>query len=119
MRVWISGVRTYMDPVKPGDLMPGASVAIVMASKSQRFKEGDYVYGLMSWQECLILEDKGLQKVAPKGANPSELDLLNVLGAYGISGLTAYTGFHNIGKPKEGETVVISAASGAVGEIAV
>lgn len=50
MRVWISGVKTYMDPVLPGDVMVAACVARVIFSRSAKFNEGDYVYGLMSWQ---------------------------------------------------------------------
>ena len=47
-----------MDPVKPGDLMPAACVAKVIATKSPKFKLGDYVYGLMNWQQFIVLEDK-------------------------------------------------------------
>jgi hypothetical protein len=88
-----------MDPVLPGDVMVAACVAKVLFSRSPKFDEGDYVYGLMSWQRIILLDDsKPLQKVGKKTSSFSEIDLLNFLGAYGISGLTAYTGFHNIGK---------------------
>ncbi len=113
-RVWISGVKTYMDPVKPGDLMKGAGVGEVIYSKDPKFKIGDKVLGLTFWQKYSVLKAKDLTAL-PKNYNNYE----HFLGVLGISGLTAYFGLKKIGNPKEGETVVISAAAGAVGEIAI
>jgi NADPH-dependent curcumin reductase len=113
-RVWISGVKTYMDPVKPGDLMKGAGVGEVIYSKDPKFKIGDKVLGLTFWQKYSVLKAKDLTAL-PKNYNNYE----HFLGVLGISGLTAYFGLKKIGNLKEGETVVISAAAGAVGEIAI
>lgn len=103
-----------MDPVKPGDLMKGSGVAEVIFSKDPKFKIGDKVLGLTFWQRYSILKAKDLT-LLPKNYK----DYSDFLGVLGISGLTAYFGFKKIGNLKKGEIVVVSAAAGAVGEIAV
>lgn len=113
-RVWISGVKTYMEPIKPNEVMKGFGVAEVIFSKSPAFKVGDRVLGLTYWQKYSVLPDKGLSHLPPSYPNYE-----NFLGVLGISGLTAYFGLKKIGKLKAGEKVVVSAAAGAVGEIAV
>jgi NADPH-dependent curcumin reductase CurA len=110
MRVWISGAKTYMKPVKPGDLMVGAGVGEVIYSKDPKFKIGDKVTGLTYWQKYSVIKAKELT-LLPKNYK----DYTDFLGILGISGLTAYFGFKKIGKLKAGETVVVSAAAGAVG----
>jgi NADPH-dependent curcumin reductase CurA len=125
MRVWISGytivlfsAKTYVDPVLPGHTMFGQAVSRVLGSKSQKFQKGDYVLGLVQWTHIQIVSDAKFHLVK-RGGDLDDLTGFSLLGPLGISGLTAYIGFEAIGKPKEGETVVISAAAGAVGEIAV
>ncbi|CAD8080340.1 unnamed protein product [Paramecium primaurelia] len=118
MRVWISGAKTYVDPVLPGNTMFGQAVSRVLASKSEKFQKGDYVIGLVNWTLYQIISDAKLHLIK-RGGDIDDLTGYSFLGPLGISGLTAYIGFEAIGKPKEGETVVISAAAGAVGEIAV
>lgn len=113
MRVWISGAKTYMDPVKPGDLMKGAGVGQVIYSKG-KLKVGDLVMGMLNWQKYCFIEEKALT-VLPKDYPFPE----DFLGVFGISGLTAYFGLFEVGKIQPGDTVVVSAAAGAVGEIAV
>ena len=113
-RVWISGVKTYIDPVLPGDLMKGAGVGEVIYSNDPKFKSGDKVLGLTRWQKYSVLKASELSSL-PKNQKNYE----HFLGVLGISGLTAYFGLKKIGDLKAGETVVISAAAGAVGEIAV
>lgn len=113
-RVWITGVKTYIDPVKPGDLMKGAGVGEVIYSRDDKFKIGDKVLGLTYWQRYSVLKAKDLKALPPKYPRYE-----NFLGVLGISGLTAYFGLKKIGKLKAEETVVVSAAAGAVGEIAV
>ncbi|EAR88163.1 zinc-binding dehydrogenase family oxidoreductase (macronuclear) [Tetrahymena thermophila SB210] len=114
MRVWISGAKTYMDPVNPGDVMPASCIGEVVFSRSPDLNKGDLVLGLMKWQKYLILDRKGLMKVPKEYPNPEHF-----LGVLGTNGLTAYFGMFDIGKPQKGETVVVSAAAGAVGQIAV
>jgi len=114
MRIWISGVKTYMDPVKPGDLMKGMGVGEVIFTKDPKFKIGDKVLGLTYWQKYSIIKAKELTLLPS-----SYKDYSDFLGVLGISGLTAYFGYKKIGNLKKGEIVVVSAAAGAVGELAV
>jgi NADPH-dependent curcumin reductase CurA len=113
-RVWISGVKSYMPPINPGDLMKGLGVAEVIFSNSSKFKVGDRVLGVTYWQKYSLLNEKTLTLLP--SAHPQ---LENFLGVLGVAGLTAYFGLQKIGKLKAGEKVVVSAAAGSVGEIAV
>lgn len=96
-RVWISGVKTYIDPVKPGDLMKGMGVAEVIFSKDPKFKIGDRVLGLTYWQKYSVLKAKDLTPLPQNYPNYE-----NFLGVLGISGLTAYFGLKKIGNLKAG-----------------
>ena len=109
-RVWISGIRTYMDPVRPGDIMLGGGVAEVIYSNDPKFKTGDMVVGLTKWQKYSVVKAKDLASLPKNYPNYSHF-----LGVLGISGLTAYFGLKKIGNLKEGETVVVSGAAGGVG----
>lgn len=113
MRVWISGVTSYLPPVKIDDVMRAFCVGRVIYSKSNKLKVGDLVSGLLGWQRFAVLKDTELSRLPKDYPHPEHF-----LGVLGISGLTAYFGLHEIGKIKPGDTVVISAATGAVGEIA-
>jgi NADPH-dependent curcumin reductase len=113
-RVWISGVKSYMPPINPGDLMKGLGVAEVLFSKSPKFKTGDKVLGVTYWQKYSVLEAKTLTILPPNLPSYE-----NFLGVLGVAGLTAYFGLEKIGNLKKGERVVVSAAAGSVGEIAV
>lgn len=113
-RVWITGAKTYMDPINPGDIMKGMGVCEVIFSKSKKFKVGDKILGLTYWQKYSVIDGKGCT-LLPKDHKNLEV----FLGVLGIAGLTAYFGLKKIGNLKKGEKVVVSAASGSVGEIAV
>ena len=108
--MWISGAKTYVDPIKPGDIMRGLGVAEVIFSRNKKFNVGDKVLGFTYWQKYSVLSGKGLTPLPPNHHNYEIF-----LGALGIAGLTAYFGFKKIGKLKKGEKVVVSAASGSVG----
>ncbi|OBI94240.1 NADP-dependent oxidoreductase [Mycobacterium sp. 1245805.9] len=114
-RMWINDTPTYLPPVGIGEVMRAGGLGKVVASKSARFPVGQTVQGLLGWQEYAVLSDSAL--VMPvdvaEGISPSAY-----LGALGTTGLTAWIGIRDIGKPKQGETVVVSAAAGAVGSIA-
>ncbi|PKQ01439.1 MAG: NADP-dependent oxidoreductase [Alphaproteobacteria bacterium HGW-Alphaproteobacteria-12] len=114
-RIWMSDMDQYMPPVGIGEVMRGGGVGIVVKSNSARYKEGDHVSGLTGWQDYCIA-DEGLRamSVLPKGL-PVGLPVM--LGACGMTGLTAYFGLLDLGRPKPGETVVVSAAAGAVGSV--
>lgn len=114
-RIWMSDMDQYMPPVGIGEVMRGGGVGVVVKSNSARYKEGDHVSGLTGWQDYCIA-DEGLRamSVLPKGL---PVDLPVMLGACGMTGLTAYFGLLELGRPKPGETVVVSAAAGAVGSV--
>ena len=115
MRVWMA-VDSYLPAVGIGDVMRAAGFAEVVESKSKEFKKGDKVVGLTGLQDYAVIdpnEKRGFQKVP----NIPFLSDTAFLGVLGITGLTAFFGME-IGAPKKGETLVVSAAAGATGSIA-
>jgi NADPH-dependent curcumin reductase CurA len=110
MRGWLNDVRSYVPPVQIDEVMRAGGVGQVLASRHPEFKEGDYVYGGLGIQEYVTLEGKLLKKVDAQAA-----PLPVYLSALGATGLTAYFGLLEVGKPKAGNTVVVSGAAGAVG----
>ena len=111
MRGRMNEARSYAAPVALGDVMIGGTAGEVIASKNPAFAVGDKVVGSFGWQEYGVSDGQGLKKVDGK------LPLSVYLGAVGMPGVTAYIGLYDIGEPKEGETVVVSAAAGAVGSV--
>jgi NADPH-dependent curcumin reductase CurA len=112
MRGRLNEGPSYATPVNIGEVMEGGTVAEVMESKSAEWKPGDFVLSRSGWQEYAVAKPDGLRKL-----DSSVAPISTALGVLGMPGLTAYTGLLNIGQPKSGETVVISAASGAVGAV--
>ena len=109
-RAWMQGA-TYRAAVEAGTVMAGGSVSEVIESKAPGFAKGDLVFGDTGWQEYAALKAKTVNKL------PKLEPLSHLLSVYGIAGLTAYFGLLDIGDPKPGETVVVSAAAGSVGSI--
>jgi NADPH-dependent curcumin reductase len=103
---------SYAPPVSIGEVMEGGTVAEVIESRSPQWKPGDLVLSYSGWQEYAVADPEGLRKL-----DPSLAPVSTALGVLGMPGLTAYTGLLTIGQPKAGETVVVSAASGAVGSV--
>jgi NADPH-dependent curcumin reductase len=112
MRGWISEAASYARPVGIGEVMRAIAVGRVVASKDERFSEGDHVSGMLGIQEYAIVAGDALQAVDP-GVAP----LPTWLGVLGMPGLTAYFGLLDIGRPEPGQTVVVSGAAGAVGSL--
>ncbi len=112
MRGWVNEARSYVAPVAIGEVMRAYAVGIIDASKHPGFKAGDAVQGLFGVQAYAISNGKGVVKVDTKQA-----PLERWIGGLGMPGWTAYFGLLDVGQPKAGETVVVSAASGAVGSI--
>ncbi|HEY7038421.1 MAG TPA: NADP-dependent oxidoreductase [Methylomirabilota bacterium] len=110
MRGRISGARSYAQSVEPGQVIVGGTVGLVLESKHPGVARGDIVLGYDGWQSHAVSPGGGLRKLDPKQAPIS-----TALGVLGMPGMTAYVGLLDIGRPKAGETVVVSAASGAVG----
>ena len=113
-RIWMSDLPGYMPPVALGEVMRAGGLGRVIESNSPDFKVGDYAGGLLGWQEVVTIQASHVNKIDPIEGVPLSL----FLGPLGLTGLTAYFGLKHIGKPKPGETVVVSAAAGAVGSIA-
>src|SRR5215216_2870395 len=110
MRGRMSEGPSYVPPVPIGGVMEGGTVSEVIASKNPDFAQGDIVLSRAGWQTHALSDGKGLTKIDPKIAPIS-----TAVGVLGMPGMTAYTGLLDIGKPQAGETVVVAAASGAVG----
>ncbi|KAH7029292.1 zinc-binding dehydrogenase [Microdochium trichocladiopsis] len=114
MRPMLNDVRSYVPPVQIGELMRGTAISRVLASKSSKAKQGDFVNASLGWQEIAIIPDSAFEVVQiPEGSKVTD-----ALGVLGLTGLTAYFGLSKIGKPKKGDTVVISGAAGATGSVA-
>lgn len=112
MRGWMSADRgSYIPPVELGDVMRSSGVATVVESKHDDFAEGDRVAGMIGWREYAVSDGAGLNKL-PDGVSPEA-----VLCVLALPGLTAYQGLMRIGKPKAGETLVVSGAAGSVGSL--
>jgi NADPH-dependent curcumin reductase CurA len=114
MRGRMTGVRTYVAPYEVGDPIDGGAVGRVVASKHEGLAEGDWVVSQLGWCEAGVAEGKRLRKLDPALAAPS-----TALGALGMPGFTAWIGLTEIAGVKEGETLYVSGAAGAVGSAAV
>jgi NADPH-dependent curcumin reductase CurA len=112
MRGRMSDAESYAEPLAIGELMTGGTVSKVIASNNASFAAGDIVVGYTGWQEYARSDGSGLRKV-----DPALAPISTALGILGMPGMTAYTGLLKIGKPKPGETLVVAAASGAVGSV--
>jgi len=111
-RAWMAPVATYKPPVMPGDVMHSFAIGRVIRSRAEGYAVGDIVEGMLGWQDYAVLAAETVRK------RDSRHSMENLLGVLGITGLSAYYGLLEVGKIKAGETVVISAAAGAVGTIA-
>jgi NADPH-dependent curcumin reductase CurA len=115
VRTWLSKAEGYIEPVAIGDVVRGSGIGRVIESKSDKITAGQLVATLTGWQEYAVVgDDPMLTTPLAEGTDP-----LAALGIFGSNGLTAYVGLTEIGKIKEGETVVVSAAAGGTGSIAV
>ena len=112
MRGWMNEGRSYIAPVGIGEVMRAGAVGQVVASKHSGFAAGDHVYGGFGVQEYALSKADGVTKL-----DPGLAALPAYLGALGMPGMTAYFGLLEIGKPKAGQTVVVSGAAGAVGMV--
>jgi NADPH-dependent curcumin reductase CurA len=114
MRGRMSDEKSYADPLEIGEVITAESAGIVIKSKSLRFKEGEYVCCPSGWQSHFVGDEKDLM-IYP--VDPSLVPLSAYLGVCGMPGRTAYFGLVREAKPSAGETLVVSAASGAVGSV--
>ncbi len=113
-RLWADARESYMPPVETGEVMRGLIIGVVEESRNPAIKEGDIVQGILGWEEYVISDGTNVSVIPYDGAVP----LSAFFGLFSHTGLAAYFGLEDIGKPKEGETLVVSAAAGAVGSVA-
>lgn len=115
VRTWLSKAEGYIPPVEIGEVVRSSGIGRVITSNSDKIREGQLVATLTGWQEYAVVgDDPMLTTPLTEGTDP-----LAALGVFGSNGLTAYVGITEIGQAKDGETVVVSAAAGATGSIAV
>ncbi|MCC5803693.1 NADP-dependent oxidoreductase [Rossellomorea vietnamensis] len=112
MRGRMSDAKSYVEPFQLNEALAGGVVGEIVESKSAHFQKGDFVVGMLPWQEYSVAKEKEVRTIDPDVAPIS-----TYLSILGMTGLTAYFGLMDIGQPKEGETVVVSGAAGAVGSV--
>jgi NADPH-dependent curcumin reductase CurA len=111
MRGWVSAVANYSTPVGIGDVMRSFAAGEVVASRHPQVQPGEKVMGMLGWQEYAVTEPAAITRKVRE----SDLPLSLSLGVLGLNGVTAYFGLLELGRPKPGDTVVVSTAAGAVG----
>ncbi|KAI4194448.1 MAG: hypothetical protein LQ346_003676 [Caloplaca aetnensis] len=110
--------KSYFPPFELGKPITNSVISKILKSANSKFKEGDLVIGMIPIEEYSVIPADTIEKnMLRKLDNPYKLDLKLFLGALGMPGLTAYSSLYSIGEPKKGETIFISAASGAVGQV--
>lgn len=112
MRMRMNDGDSYADPVQIGEVMFGGTVGRILKSRRRGYAEGDLVTGYTGWQSLAVTDDPLLARLSGNMAQPSL-----ALSLLGMPGFTAYHGLLNIGRPKPGNTVVVAAATGAVGSV--
>ncbi len=112
MRGRMNDVKSYSPAAEIGEVMGAGAVGEVVDSKNVRFQVGDAVEGFFGWQQFAISDGQGVRKL-----DPSVAPVATALSVLGMPGLTAYFGFLDVGRPRSGETVVVSGAAGAVGSV--
>ena len=112
MRARMNDVKSYVPSYEVGEVMSGGAVGQIVASRNERLPEGTWVTSWLGWRELALSDGTGLVPIDPALAPVS-----TALGVLGMPGLTAWVGLLDIGRPKEGETVYVSGAAGAVGSL--
>ena len=113
MRPRMNDVRSYVAPFTLGEAMTGGAVGRVVASRDARYAEGDWVLHYLGWREWALTDGAAVRRLDPEAAPVS-----TALGVLGMPGFTAWYGLFALGRPQEGDTVLVSGAAGAVGSAA-
>lgn len=112
LRGRMSDAKSYIPPFEVGKPLSSGIVAEVIQSNNKKYTPGDFVAGMLAWKTQQISNGEGMQKI-----DPTRAPLSTYLGILGMTGLTAFLGLYEIGKPKKGETLLVSGAAGAVGSV--
>ncbi|MHB1988696.1 MAG: NADP-dependent oxidoreductase [Acidimicrobiales bacterium] len=111
IRTWMNDAEGYLPPIAIGEVVRGAGIAEVVASNSDRYREGQLVFGMPGWQDyALAGETEQTMQLLPDGIDP-----MAAINVFGVTGMTAYFGLLDVGQLKPGEVVVVSGAAGATG----
>jgi NADPH-dependent curcumin reductase CurA len=111
IRTWMDDVQGYLPPIGIDDVVRSAGIGEVVRSNSERYKPGALVFGMPGWQDYVLADEAAASmQVLPDGIDPTA-----ALSVFGVTGMTAYFGLLEVGKLKEGDTVVVSGAAGATG----
>lgn len=114
-RGWMTDRPSYMPPVGIGDVMRGYGAGEVVQSRSPHFAPGDLVSGMIGWQRYVAADARGAAAFQPL---PSGVPIPTALSLFNVTGMSAYFGLLELGRPRAGETVLVSGAAGAVGSVA-
>jgi len=114
IRGWMNEADTYFPAIRLGEVIRGGGIGEVVESRNPGYTAGDLVFGLTGWQEYAVA-DAGARAMT---VLPPGIPLLDALSVYGVTGMTAYFGVLDVGRPQEGQTVVVSGAAGATGSVA-
>jgi NADPH2:quinone reductase len=117
-RLWMGERKTYIEPVPIGGVMRGLGIGQVIESRRPDLRPGDLVTGFPGWQDYALVDDETNEFPFSRLPDPLPAPLPSMLGALGMTGISAYLGLELIGKPAPGETLVVTAAAGAVGNVA-
>ena len=113
IRTWMDDAPGYLPPIGIGDVIRAGALGEVVRSNSDRYAEGDLVFGMIGWQDYAIADEgERAMRPVPAGTDPHA-----ALSVFGLTGLTAYFGLIDVGRVKEGDVVVVSGAAGATGSV--
>ena len=113
IRTWMDDRPGYLPPIGIGEVVRGAGIAEVVATKTSRYAAGDMVFGMASWQDFVLVDEgKASMQVLPPRIDPGA-----ALNVFGVNGMTAYYGLLDVGEMRQGDTVVVSGAAGATGSL--
>jgi NADPH-dependent curcumin reductase CurA len=113
IRTWMDDAPGYLPPIEIDAVVRSGGIGEVVASNSERYAVGDTVFGMLGWQDHAVIDEgESTAQVIPPGVEPTA-----ALSVFGVTGMTAYFGLLDIGKPQPGDTVVVSGAAGATGSI--
>jgi len=113
IRGWMDDAPGYLPPIEIGAAIRSGGIGEVVASKNDRYQVGDNVFGMLGWQDHAVIDGKErTAQVLPDGVEATA-----ALSVFGVTGMTAYFGLLDVGRPKEGDTIVVSGAAGATGSV--
>ncbi len=113
IRTWMDDAPGYLPPIGIGEVVRSGGIGEVVQSKSDQYREGQLVFGLTGWQDYTVAGDgAGTMQLLPEGVDPTA-----ALSVFGTTGMTAYFGLLDVGRVKDGDTVVVSGAAGATGSV--